>query len=80
MTHLELIAKVGGGNAEIVDMYLGGRLTRQELGNSWEKIGLPQWRCTWKEKAGEKSLTAGEKVNPAEGHLTSKKIHVKTWI
>ena len=33
MTHLELIAKVGGGNAEIVDMYLGGRLTRQELGN-----------------------------------------------
>ena len=33
MTHLELIAKVGGGSAEIVDMYLGGRLTRRELGN-----------------------------------------------
>ena len=33
MTHLELIAKVGGGSVEIVDMYLGGRLTRRELGN-----------------------------------------------
>ena len=33
MTHLELIAKVGGGKAEIVDMYLGGRLTRKEQGN-----------------------------------------------
>ncbi len=31
MTHLELIAEVGGGNTEIVDMYLGGRLTRREL-------------------------------------------------
>ena len=37
MTHLELIAKVGGGNAEIVDMYLGGRLPRQELGSVWGK-------------------------------------------
>ena len=48
---------------------------------SWEKIGLPQWRCTWKEEGGrEEPDGRGEKVNPAEGHLTSKKIHVKTWI
>ncbi len=35
---------------------------------SWEKIGLPQWRCTWKEEGGrEEPDGRGEKVNPAEG-------------